>query len=189
MVVGEQPGDQEDHQGRLSVGPAGRLRDRAIADAGFVRADVFVTNAVKHFKFEQRGRRRLHNKTSVDEIARCRWWLDPEQAVVKPAVVVVLGATAARSLFGRAVTLARLRGEVLSGRDGSRVVVTIHPSYLLRLRDAESEAREYGGLVATCGSVHGWSRRPHDAQGRLIRAPRHALAAAGSRHRDRTMPV
>lgn len=148
MLVGEQPGDHEDRQGRPFVGPAGHILDRAIADAGIARTEVFVTNAVKHFKFEQRGKRRLHKKPNGNEIERCRWWLDLERTIVKPAVVVALGASAARSLLGRVVTLAKLRGEVLSGSGGSRVVVTIHPSYLLRLRDTESKAREYAGLVA-----------------------------------------
>jgi uracil-DNA glycosylase len=117
---------------------------------------VFVTNAVKHFKFEQRGKRRLHKKPNAYEIERCHWWLDREMAIVRPQVIAALGATAAKSLLGRAVTLGRVRGDVLSGADGSRVIVTIHPSYLLRLRDDESKAREYAGLVAdlrTCARL------------------------------------
>jgi DNA polymerase len=146
MMVGEQPGDQEDRQGHPFVGPAGRMLDRAIADAGIDRNDVFVTNAVKHFKHEQRGKRRLHKRPNAYEIERCRWWNDIERAIVKPEVIVALGATAARSLTGRPVTLAKVRGQTLAAGD-SRLIVTIHPSYLLRLRDDESKEREYGGLV------------------------------------------
>ena len=148
MMVGEQPGDQEDKQGRPFVGPAGRVLDRAIVDAGIDRKQVFVTNAVKHFKFEQRGKRRLHKRPNAYEIERCRLWLDLERAIVKPEVIVALGATAARSLTGRPVTLAKVRGETLRTTDGSPLIVTIHPSFLLRLRDDESKEREYARLVA-----------------------------------------
>jgi DNA polymerase len=147
MMVGEQPGDQEDRQGRPFVGPAGRILDRAIMEAGIDRKQVFVTNAVKHFKFEQRGKRRLHKRPSAGEIDVCRWWLERERALVKPRVVVALGASAARGVLGRATTIASVRGKVLSGDDGSRIVVTIHPSYLLRLRDDESKEREYARFV------------------------------------------
>jgi uracil-DNA glycosylase family protein len=148
MMVGEQPGDQEDKQGKPFVGPAGRILDRAIVDAGIDRKEVFVTNAVKHFKFEPRGKRRLHKRPNAYEIDRCRWWNELEQAIVKPEVIVALGATAARSLMGRPVTLTKLRGEVLPGRDGARLIATIHPSYLLRLQDDESKEREYDRFVA-----------------------------------------
>ncbi|MDQ2081437.1 UdgX family uracil-DNA binding protein [Xanthobacteraceae bacterium Astr-EGSB] len=148
LLVGEQPGDQEDRQGRPFVGPAGRVLDRALAEAGIDRQTVFVTNAVKHFKFEQRGKRRLHKKPNAHEIERCHWWLDIEKAIVRPPVIVALGATAARSLMGRPVTLAKLRGAPVAAPDGSRVVVTIHPSYLLRIRAAEDKAREYAGFLA-----------------------------------------
>lgn len=147
MLVGEQPGDQEDRQGHPFVGPAGRVLDRAIADAGIERKQVFVTNAVKHFKFEPRGKRRLHKRPSAGEVDACRWWLDRERAIVKPRVIVALGATAARGVLGRSVTIASVRGEVLAGTDDSRVIVTIHPSYLLRLQDEESKEREYKGFV------------------------------------------
>jgi uracil-DNA glycosylase len=147
MMVGEQPGDQEDRQGRPFVGPAGRMLDRAIADAGIDRKQVFVTNAVKHFKYEQRGKRRLHKRPNAYEIDRCRWWNDLERAIIKPDMIVALGATAARSLTGKPVTLAKVRGEVLAARDGGRLIVTIHPSYLLRLRDDESKEREYKRFV------------------------------------------
>jgi DNA polymerase len=147
MLVGEQPGDQEDRQGHPFVGPAGRVLDRAIVDAGIERKQVFVTNAVKHFKFEPRGKRRLHKRPSAGEVDACRWWLDRERALIKPRVIVALGATAARGVLGRSVTIASVRGEVLDGADESRVIVTIHPSYLLRLQDDASKEREYKGFV------------------------------------------
>jgi DNA polymerase len=147
MLVGEQPGDQEDRQGHPFVGPAGRMLDRAIVDAGIDRKQVFVTNAVKHFKFEPRGKRRLHKRPNAGEIDTCRWWLDRERAILKPQVIVALGATAARGVVGRALTISSVRGEVLAGPDGSQVIVTIHPSYLLRLQDDASKEREYKGFV------------------------------------------
>ena len=113
MLVGEQPGDKEDLAGKPFVGPAGKLLDRALADAGIPRDETFVTNAVKHFKFEPRGKRRLHKKPNAYEIERCKWWLDQERAIVQPEVIVALGATAARSLLGRAVTITKLRAETL----------------------------------------------------------------------------
>ena len=148
MLVGEQPGDQEDRQGHPFVGPAGRVLDRAIVEAGIERRQVFVTNAVKHFKFEPRGKRRLHKRPSAGEVDACRWWLDRERGLIRPRVIVALGATAARGVLGRSVTIAAVRGEVLDGGDHSRVIVTIYPSYLLRLRDDESKEREYKGFVA-----------------------------------------
>jgi uracil-DNA glycosylase len=148
MMVGEQPGDQEDKQGHPFVGPAGRILDRAIAEAGLDRNEVFVTNAVKHFKFEPRGKRRLHKKPNAGEIEACRWWLKLERAIVKPQVIVAMGATGARGVLGRTVTIAKARGEILSDEDGSRVIVTIHPSFVLRQQDDESREREYKGLVA-----------------------------------------
>jgi uracil-DNA glycosylase len=146
MMVGEQPGDQEDLAGRPFVGPAGRVLDRAIAEAGIDRHEVFVTNAVKHFKFEQRGKRRLHKKPNAYEIERCRWWNDLERQMVHPALIVALGATAARSLLGKTVTISRVRGEVLTGHD-MRLLVTIHPSYLLRIDDENAKEREYEHFV------------------------------------------
>ena len=147
MMVGEQPGNQEDLEGRPFVGPAGRVLDRAIAEAGIDRKHVFVTNAVKHFKFEQRGKRRLHKKPNAYEIDRCRWWLDLERKIVKPEVIVALGATAARGLIGRPVTIAKVRGMPMPLADGSRMVTTIHPSYLLRIRDDDDKATEYRRFV------------------------------------------
>ena len=147
MLVGEQPDDQEDKQGHPFVGPAGRILDRAIADAGIERKQVFVTNAVKHFKFEPRGKRRLHKKPSAGEIDACRWWLNLERAILKPHMIVAMGTTAARGVLGRSVTISSMRGKVLH-EGNSDVIVTIHPSYLLRLQDDESKEREYKGFVA-----------------------------------------
>jgi len=147
MMVGEQPGNDEDLAGHPFIGPAGRMLDRAIAEAGLDRKAIFVTNAVKHFKFEPRGKRRLHKRPNSYEIERCKWWNDIERALVKPDLVVALGATAARSLIGKTVTIAKLRGEVLPLEDGGRLVVTIHPSALLRIRDSEDKKRQYGDLV------------------------------------------
>jgi len=148
MFVGEQPGNDEDLAGRPFVGPAGRLLDRAIEEAGLDRATIFVTNAVKHFKFEPRGKRRLHKKPNAYEIDHCRWWLDHERAIVKPELIVALGATAARSLFERPVVITRARGNVVEREDGTRLLVTIHPSYLLRLDDARTKAAEYRRFVS-----------------------------------------
>jgi uracil-DNA glycosylase family protein len=147
LIVGEQPGDKEDLAGRPFVGPAGQVLDRALEAAGIARGDVFVTNAVKHFKHELRGKRRLHKKPNAYEIDRCEWWLDIERALLKPLVVVALGATAARSLLGRTVTISKLRGEPIELADHSRLVVTIHPSYLLRIREEADKRREYGLFV------------------------------------------
>jgi len=146
MMVGEQPGDQEDLAGRPFVGPAGRVLDRAIAEAGIDRGAVFVTNAVKHFKFEPRGKRRLHKKPNAYEIEQCRWWNEMEREIVKPGLVFALGATAARSLLGRTVTISKVRGQVLTSH-GLPVVVTIHPSYVLRIEDEEAKQTEYERLV------------------------------------------
>jgi len=148
MFVGEQPGNDEDLAGRPFVGPAGRVLDRAIADAGLDRTTIFVTNAVKHFKFEPRGKRRIHKKPNAYEIERCRWWLDHERSIVKPELIVALGGSAARSLFDRPVVIAKTRGNVVERADGSRLLVTIHPSYLLRIDDARSKAAEYRRFVA-----------------------------------------
>lgn len=147
MLVGEQPGDKEDIAGKPFVGPAGRLLDQALADAGIPRNETFVTNAVKHFKHEMRGKRRLHKRPNAYEIARCKWWLDLERQIVKPEVVVGLGATAARSLTGRAVTIAKVRGAPIDLNDGARLVVTIHPSALLRIEDEADKRAKYREFV------------------------------------------
>src|SRR5713101_2897963 len=130
MLVGEQPGDKEDLAGKPFVGPAGRVLDQALADAGIPREEVFVTNAVKHFKHEMRGKRRLHKRPNAHEIERCKIWLETERAIVKPTAIVALGATAARSLFGRVVTITEMRGRALHLADGTAAFVTIHPSFL-----------------------------------------------------------
>jgi DNA polymerase len=145
LFVGEQPGDREDVEGRPFVGPAGRLFDRALADAGVDRAATYVTNAVKHFKFVQRGRRRIHDKPNGGEIAACRWWLQQELALIRPPLVVALGATAARALFGKVVTISSLRGRGHALPEGGEAWVTVHPSFLLRVRD-DKEA-EYARFV------------------------------------------
>jgi uracil-DNA glycosylase family protein len=142
MFVGEQPGNDEDRTGRPFVGPAGRVLDRAIADAGLDRVKIFVTNAVKHFKFEQRGKRRLHKPPNAYEIERCRWWLDRERAIVNPDVVVALGATAARAVLGKTISIAQFRGRILAGQRNNRVLVTIHPSYLLRIQGDYNEVEK-----------------------------------------------
>jgi uracil-DNA glycosylase family protein len=146
MMVGEQPGDHEDIAGRPFIGPAGRVLDRALAEAGIDRREVFVTNAVKHFEFEARGKRRLRRKPNAYEIDRCRWWSNLERQIVHPALVIALGATAARSLLGRTVAISKVRGSVLAVND-MRLLITIHPSYLLRIEDEAVKTREYEHFV------------------------------------------
>jgi DNA polymerase len=148
MLVGEQPGDKEDLAGKPFVGPAGRLLDRALEDAGVTRKDAFVTNAVKHFKFEPRGKRRLHKRPNAGEIERCRWWLERELTIVRPEVVVALGATAARSLFGRPMAIGKNRGQALRLEDDTPAFITIHPSALLRMEDEAEKKREFSAFVA-----------------------------------------
>ena len=148
MLVGEQPGDKEDLAGKPFVGPAGRLLDQALEQAGIPRGDAYVTNAVKHFKFEMRGKRRLHKRPNAYEIERCKWWFEQERAMVKPAAIVAMGATAARSVFGRVVTIAKMRGEVHRLADGTAALATIHPSYLLRIQEETDKEREYRQFVS-----------------------------------------
>lgn len=148
MLVGEQPGDEEDRQGRPFVGPAGRLFDRALAEAGIDRTEAYVTNAVKHFKFAPRGKRRLHQSPDAGDIAWYRPFLTREIQIIDPRLVVALGATALRALAGRALTITRTRGEDLATAEGRPLRVTVHPSYLLRLPDADSREREYARFVA-----------------------------------------
>ena len=151
MFVGEQPGDQEDLAGRPFVGPAGQLFDRALGDAGIDRSAAYVTNAVKHFKFEQRGKRRIHARPDGGEIEACRWWLEQERALLRPRLTVALGATAARALFGRVVTISAIRGQPHQARDGGECWVTVHPSFLLRVRDNRDE--EYARFVADLARI------------------------------------
>jgi DNA polymerase len=152
LFVGEQPGDQEDLAGRPFVGPAGQIFDRALAEAGVDRRRTYVTNAVKHFKFVRRGKRRIHDKPNGGEIAACRWWLQQELALIRPSVTVALGATAARSLFGKAVTISALRGRGHDLPDAGETWVTVHPSFLLRVRDdREAEYAKFVGDLRRIG--------------------------------------
>jgi DNA polymerase len=150
MLVGEQPGDREDRSGEPFVGPAGRMLDTALGDAGIERETTYLTNAVKHFRFERRGPRRIHEKPGVAHVNACRPWLDAEVAAVRPAVLVALGATAARAVLGRPVTIGEVRGEPLDAPDwhGVSVVVTVHPSSLLRIRDEADRQTSFRAFVA-----------------------------------------
>jgi uracil-DNA glycosylase len=147
MLVGEQPGDQEDLQGHPFVGPAGKLLARALETAGIPREQTFVSNAVKHFKFELRGKRRIHKSPTQREIAACHHWLEDEIALVKPGALVALGASAARSLLGRTVPILANRGQWLARPDALQVLVTLHPSALLRV-DAEDRDAAFEAFVA-----------------------------------------
>ena len=149
MLVGEQPGDQEDLAGRPFVGLAGKVLDRALAEAGIDRTKVYVTNIVKHFKNEPRGKRRLHKKPNRHEVEVCKVWFDQELAIVRPRLVVAMGVTAASALAGKAVTLSRLRGQVVSfgNAGGQHGIVTIHPSAILRAPDETGRRAAYAGLV------------------------------------------
>jgi uracil-DNA glycosylase family protein len=148
MLVGEQPGDYEDVAGKPFVGPAGKIMDRALEEAGIDRQHVYVTNAVKHFKWEPRGKRRIHKKPNSREIAACRPWLEAEIRLVKPKLVVCLGATAAQTIFGPSFRVTRDRGKVLSAKLAPKVLATVHPSSLLRQPDEESRKREYDYFVS-----------------------------------------
>jgi DNA polymerase len=152
LLIGEQPGDQEDRSGEPFVGPAGKLLDRALTDAAIDRKATYVTNAVKHFKFELRGKRRIHKKPNELEISACHQWLERELALVRPALIVALGATAARAVFGRTTAIEKNRGHVIKAEQAQRgddadVLVTVHPSFLLRVPD-EDRAAAYERFVA-----------------------------------------
>jgi uracil-DNA glycosylase family protein len=147
MLVGEQPGDYEDVAGKPFVGPARKIMDRALEEAGIDRSHVYVTNAAKHFKWEPRGKRRIHQKPNSREIAACRTWLEAEPRLVKPKLLVCLGATAAQAIFGPSFRVTRERGKVLSSKFAPRVLATVHPSSLLRQPDEESREREYRRFV------------------------------------------
>jgi probable DNA metabolism protein len=147
MLVGEQPGDKEDLAGKPFVGPAGQMLDRALEEAGIDRSKVYVTNAVKHFKFVPRGKIRLHQKPNTPEIKACRQWFERELAAIKPDLVVAMGATAAQSVLGKITPINKNRGRPINLDDGTRALVTVHPSYLLRLPDADAKAREYQHFV------------------------------------------
>src|SRR5438445_3166480 len=148
MLVGEQPGDYEDQEGKPFVGPAGKIMDQALEEAGIDRKEVYVTNAVKHFKWEPRGKRRIHQKPNSREIAACRPWLEAELRLVKPKLLVAMGATAAQTFFGPRFRVTRERGKVLSSKLAPRVLATVHPSSLLRQPDETSREREYRHFVA-----------------------------------------
>src|SRR5438034_7432144 len=148
MLVGEQPGDYEDVAGKPFVGPAGKIMDRALEEAGIDRSHVYVANAVKHFKWEPRGKRRIHKKPNSREIAACRPWLEAELRLVKPKLLVCLGATAAQAVFGPSFRVTRERGKVLSSKLAPRVLATVNPSSLLRQPDEESRQREYKRFVS-----------------------------------------
>lgn len=148
MLVGEQPGDKEDLAGTPFVGPAGRVLDAALKDAGIDRAQTFVTNAVKHFKHEMRGKRRLHKRPNNYEIERCKIWLDRERELVQPRTVIALGATAARSLTGKTVTISKMRKVPLEMADGAMLVITVHPAALLRIEDEADKRAAYKEFVA-----------------------------------------
>jgi len=156
MLIGEAPGDSEDLQGHPFVGPAGAMLDRALEEAGLDRKSVYVTNAVKHFKFEPRGKRRLHIKPSTDEIEACHWWLEEELRLVSPKLVIALGATAARALLGRIVTIAQTRGTPIKLSDTTHLWVTIHPSFLLRIPDETRKRAEYQRFVQELSDAVRW---------------------------------
>jgi DNA polymerase len=147
MLVGEQPGDQEDLAGHPFVGPAGRELDQALEGAGLDRNKVYITNVVKHFKNEPRGKRRLHKRPDRYEVERCRWWLDQEIAAVQPQLILALGVTAANLLTGKSVVLSRMHGQVLELTDGRRAMVTTHPSSILRMPDQPSRHKARAALV------------------------------------------
>ena len=147
MLIGEQPGDQEDLAGRPFVGPAGKVLDRALEAAGLDRAEIYITNAVKHFKNEPRGKRRLHKKPDTSEIDACRWWLDNELELIQPAVAVALGTTAARALMRKALSINANRGRLIALPNGGKGLITVHPSYLLRLQEERDKRREFDLLV------------------------------------------
>lgn len=148
MLVGEQPGDKEDLAGKPFVGPAGQVLDRGLGEARIPRNKVYITNAVKHFKFVPRGKIRLHQKPNTSEIRACRQWYERELTTVKPALVVAMGATAAQCIFGKITPIGKNRGHLLDLTEDTKALVTVHPSYLLRLPDQESKEREYRQFVS-----------------------------------------
>lgn len=160
VLVGEQPGDQEDRQGRPFVGPAGKMLDRALADAGIDRGKVFITNVVKHFKFQPRGKRRIHKRPAAEEVRACAPWFRSELEVVKPKALVAMGATAAQDLFGRSFRVTKERGKPLDSDLAPLVTATIHPSAILRAPDEDSRREEYEAFVA---DLRGVARRLREA--------------------------
>jgi DNA polymerase len=162
MFVGEQPGDQEDLAGKPFVGPAGQVFDRALETAGLDRRRIYVTNAVKHFKFEPRGKRRIHQKPNAGEIQACRFWLELEREFVRPKLVVAMGATAVQSLLGKSASISSLRGKKLELPDGAALLVTVHPSYLLRIPEADRKAEELKRFEADLRAVRAYVDRRGD---------------------------
>jgi DNA polymerase len=175
MLVGEQPGNEEDLTGKPFVGPAGKLLDRALEEAGIDRRTVYVTNAVKHFKWQQRGKRRIHEKPKPREVAACRPWLEAEIEAVRPRVVVCLGATAAQDILGNAFRVSRQRGEFIRSPLGPVVTATVHPSSILRAPDDETRARERAAFVADLAKVARFLAREQQARRpRAAATPRRA---------------
>jgi DNA polymerase len=159
MLVGEAPGDSEDLQGHPFVGPAGMVLERALQDAGLSRNTVYVSNAVKHFKFEPRGKRRLHIKPSATEIEACHWWLTEELRLVSPKLVLALGGTAARALLGHPVTVSQVRATPMRLSPTAHIWVTIHPSFLLRITDDAHRRSEYARFVQELRDATQWAER------------------------------
>jgi len=159
MLVGEAPGDSEDLQGHPFVGPAGAILGRALQDAGMQRETVYVSNAVKHFKFEPRGKRRLHVKPSASEIEACHWWLEEELRLVAPKLVIALGGTAARALLGHAVTVSQVRAAPMRLNASAHIWVTVHPSFLLRIPDDAHRRSEYSRFVQELRDAAAWISR------------------------------
>jgi uracil-DNA glycosylase len=153
IFVGEQPGDQEDLAGNPFVGPAGRMFDAVLEEAGVDRSKTYVTNAVKHFKFEPRGKRRIHSKPNAGEVKACRWWLGSEIELIKPKLAVALGATAAQALLGKAVPVTKMRGKTVVRDDGLDVFISVHPSYLLRIRDDADKRAERKRFTADMRAI------------------------------------
>jgi DNA polymerase len=156
ILVGEQPGNEEDREGLPFVGPAGRVLNQALEEAEVDRSALYVTNAVKHFKFEPRGKRRLHKKPSAPEISACRPWLEAEIAAIHPELIVCLGATAARSVFGREVKVTAERGELRPHQWAKASLVTVHPSALLRIDDKERKLAEWNLFIRDLRKIHAW---------------------------------
>ncbi|MGB3831405.1 MAG: UdgX family uracil-DNA binding protein [Mesorhizobium sp.] len=153
VFVGEQPGDQEDIAGKPFVGPAGKVFDGVLAEAGIERDKAYVTNAVKHFKFERRGKRRLHSRPNAGEVRACRWWLDKELGFIRPRLAVALGATAALALTGRALPVTKMRGQRVARAGGLDVFLTIHPSFILRIREEADKQAERARFLADMRAV------------------------------------
>jgi len=164
MLVGEQPGDREDMAGRPFVGPAGQLLDTALERVGIDRSAAFVTNAVKHFKHELRGRRRIHQKPDTSEVDHCRWWLSAERHIVRPRLIVALGATAARGVIGKPVTISRVRGTVrpvlpVTDEPEAHALVTVHPSFLLRITEEARKRTEWHAFLGDLETARDWLAR------------------------------